>query len=86
MYTHLCHTWYRPEYATPRIDHTTDDDMDILWRHAYVGEKAVPLKQIPAWLNMEEDNLVKPTGPLRDSLMIISSYPTTDGNSTVHHR
>jgi len=49
------------------------DDMDMVWRHAHIGEKTVTLKKIPVWLTMGEENLEEPLRSLRDSLMIISS-------------
>ena len=66
----------------------TNPSMDAHWGQAIDAEKALDPVQDPtddlAWLDMSERLLVKPSGSPDDSLMVLSSYPTADVNSTVH--
>ncbi len=65
----------------------TNDDMDAFWLEAVRGERDVSLgTTFPQGLIIEEELLVKPFGSFKDLLLFISSYPTKDSLSTVHHR
>ncbi|KAI4928326.1 uncharacterized protein J4E92_005811 [Alternaria infectoria] len=79
----------REEYPTTWP--TTNTAMDGYWGQATDAEKALhpPDHQVDstddfAWLDISERLLVKPCGSPNDSLMVLSSYPTADVNSTVH--
>ncbi|KAI4922049.1 hypothetical protein J4E90_000477 [Alternaria incomplexa] len=59
--------------------------MDYAWGQAVEGEHAIELPEtMDNWIDMSEGNLVKPTGSLLDTLLIVSSYPTAKEDSTVH--
>ena len=67
----------------------TNPSMDTHWGQATDAEKALdPPDQDStddfAWLDMSERLLFKSSGSADDSLMVLSSYPTADVNSTVH--
>ncbi|KAI4664851.1 uncharacterized protein J4E79_003149 [Alternaria viburni] len=88
VYDHACTS---PPFVIPRRERDpstwplTYPDMDFAWGQAVEGEHAIELPDtMDNWIDMSESNLVKPTGSLRDTLLIVSSYPTARVGSTVH--
>ncbi|KAI4627516.1 uncharacterized protein J4E87_004080 [Alternaria ethzedia] len=87
VYDHACTS---PPFVIPRRERDpstwplTYPDMDFAWGQAVEGEHAIELPDtMDNWIDMSESNLVKPTGSLRDTLLIVSSYPTAKEDSTV---
>lgn len=62
--------------------------MDLLWNEAVAVEQRLfdNSIEVPAGLSTQPEYLVKPFGLFSHPLMIISSYPTVDENSSVHLR
>jgi hypothetical protein len=59
--------------------------MDALWTDAVAEDLRVPMPTpLPFGLDMRPKRAVKLMGSFKDPLMVLSSYPTADPDSTVH--